>query len=465
MRERRAAPAAHTIKPPMCSQQQHRCGGVPTPTDVPGRSTAILAALIAYFGGLAVLNLTNGPRWLAVPLVLLATALLAMGFLPRTPLTTTRWPLQFQWAVFTTSALMAGWLVIPTLTAPAVRSDQWPSIQCAAQSVLAGSDPWQESEVQCMASLSLHTADLTPLRSGPFAHQPYPPKAQILRVEGEDQATHTSAGFPDYGYPPLAAVWILPVAHAGLKYVSWYVVAILLVMLALSWARHLPAAMVPLGAQLLVFAIFLSGFNGDPEVLGYAALVCSYLWLDRPRASSVWLSIAVLSNPLCWVALPGWLGIVLGEADRRRRVGWLFGATAALLLPWLTWDHSLLAELWRFATLPEFPIGFSIAALTNYPYPPSQAFLAMFVAVVVALAVLAWRRPRYRWLCAAVVWTAFLVNWRGNAYYLLPLFWLSPAILAGWHSTGRRPNGGAGDFPGSRPTVPRGLGTSIGFES
>jgi hypothetical protein len=391
-------------------------------------------AMAAYFGGLAVLDSTHGPLWIAPVLVVTAASLVGLAFLPQTPLARIRWSRRFEWSVFVALITLAAWFALPSLISPAVRSDQGPSIQCAARSLLKGTDPWRESEVRCMASLSLHTADLTPLRTGPFAHGAYPSKAQILRAESTDLAANSSAGFPLYGYPPLAAVWVLPVAHASLKITDWYISGLLLLLLGVGWRRHLPRGLMPSAIQLLALSIFISGFNGDPETLGYAALISAYLWLDRPRASAIWFGVAVLTNPLCWVALPGWVTIVIRQPDWRLRIAWLAATTTALFLPWLAWDHALLVELWRFVTLPEFPLGFSVAALIGYPYPPAQLFLAAFAAVTLAFATLGWRCRSLRWLAAAVVWLAFLVSWRGNGYYFLPLFWLSPAILVGWES-------------------------------
>lgn len=415
-------------------QRRQRLAPPFAPDNLRGRAAGLLAALLVYFGGLAALDVSHGPLWLAPLPVVASASMVAVAFLPQTPLTRLRWSRSLEWGVFVTVITLAAWFTIPALLSPTVRSDQGPSIQCAARSLLAGTNPWRESEVTCIASLSLHTADLTPLRRGPFAHQAYPSKAQILRAERRDLATHSSAGFPPYGYPPLAAVWILPVAHAGLGVTDWYIIGVLLLVLGLAWRRHLPVGLLPLGLQLLALSIFVYGFNGDPEILAYAALVAAYLWLDSPRVSAVWLVIAILSNPLCWIALPGWLTIAVRQPDRVRRLAWLAGSGAALLVPWLAWNPALPQELWRFVTLPEFPSGFSLAALTTYPYPPPQLFFAMFALVVLTLTAIGWRYAGLQWLVAAVVWTAFIVSWRGNGYYFLPLFWLSPAILVGWRS-------------------------------
>ena len=398
------------------------------------RAIGPLAAMVAYYGGLAVLDTTHGPLWIAPLLVVAAASLVGLAFLPHTPLAHIRWSRRYEWTVFVALITLAAWFALPSVVSPAVRSDQGPSIECAARSLLNGTDPWRESEVRCIASLSLHTADLTPLRTGPFAHQAYPSKTQILRVERRDLAANSSAGFPLYGYPPLAAVWVLPVAHASLKITDWYITGLLLLILGAGWRRHLSRALIPLAVQLLALSIFVSGFNGDPEILGYAALISAYLWLDRPRASAIWFSIAVLSNPLCWIALPGWLSIVVRQPDRGHRLAWLVASGVALFLPWLAWDHLLFAQLWRFVTLPEFPLGLSLAALTVYPYPPAQLFLALFGAVLLVFVAVGWRHPSLQWLAAAIVWTAFVVSWRGNGYYFLPLFWLSPAILVGWET-------------------------------
>jgi hypothetical protein len=414
-----------------------------------GRAVGPLAAMVAYFGGLAVLDGTHGPLWIAPLLVVAAASLVGLAFLPRTPLARIRWSRRYEWSVFVALITLAAWFALPSLISPAVRSDQGPSIQCAARSLLKATDPWRESEVRCISSLSLHTADLTPLRTGPFAHQAYPSKTQILHAERTDLAANSPAGFPLYGYPPLAAVWALPVAHASLRVTDWYIIGLLLLLLGVAWRRHLPMGLIPLAIQVLALSIFLSGFNGDPEILGYAALISAYLWLDRPRASAIWFSIAVLTNPLCWVALPGWVTIVLRQPDRSLRLAWLAATATALFLPWLAWDHNLLLELWRFVTLPEFPLGFSVAALIGYPYPPAQLFFVSFATVILAFVTMGWRCRSLRWLAAAVVWIAFAVSWRGNGYYFLPLFWLSPAILVGWEALSKPRVLG----PGSGPEV------------
>ena len=409
------------------------------PTNLPGRATGILAALLVYFGGLAVVSATNAPHWLALILVLTAASSVWLALAPRSPFANIRCSKRIEWALVVLTAVLAAWFALPSLVDPVVRSDQAPSLDCAARSILQLTNPWDDTEVACMASLSITTPYMTPLRTGPFAHQSYPADSQIIAVEQADLALHTSAGFPRYGYPPLAATWILPVARAGLRYQSWYVDGATLLLLALMWRRHVRKSPLLASVQLLTLAIFIYGFNGDAEVLGYTALIASYLELDHGRTSSIWMAIAILSNPLCWVALPGWVLVWARDPARTVRTVWFLASTLVLLLPWFLLDHSLVTDTWRFVTLPEFPIGFSVAAMTHYPYPPPLLFFSLFAGAIATISWVAWHFARVRWAMASVVWVAFLVAWRGNAYYFLPLFWLSPSILVGWRAMSETP--------------------------
>jgi hypothetical protein len=392
----------------------------------------LLGAFVLYLGGLAVADLLGAPHWVAILIVLGASALVWRSCAPHA--SRGRWLLgaRAQWACFVAALCLMAWTIAPALLHSSVQDDQAPSIRCAAQALWHGADPWLEGEPECMASLAFSAPDLTPLRVGPFAEHGYPTRAAITTVEHRDISTGSSEGFPRYGYPPLAALWMLPVAYAGWQLTTWYILAVLVVLLALVWWRPTPNRMLLAIPQMLGLAMFVAAFNGDSEVLAYASLIVAFAWLDRPRASAIWMGVALLSNPLAWIVVPGWLTLILRTPNWRVRLGWLVGSTMAGLAPWLVWDHSLLVQLWHFVTLPEFPLGIALGALTHYPYPPSWPFFALFAAAVAGLAGLAWWQPKWRWACAAAVWGAFALSWRGNAFYFLPLFWLSPAILIGW---------------------------------
>lgn len=94
--------------------------------------------------------------------------------------------------------------------------DQPLTITCAARDLWHGVDPYTTYEPQCLSELHARVSAVTPLEQGPFASDAKTPThPQQAAVIAQDQRTGTHHGFPPYGYPPLAALRVLPAQLEG----------------------------------------------------------------------------------------------------------------------------------------------------------------------------------------------------------------------------------------------------------
>ncbi|HEY6538740.1 MAG TPA: hypothetical protein VI138_06860 [Candidatus Dormibacteraeota bacterium] len=332
-------------------------------------------------------------------------------------------------AVLVAAALAVGWL---TLTAPAPRSDQPPILTCAARDLLRGMDPYQTYEPQCLALLHINRAGVTPLEEGPFRNDTsYPRRAQLAAVLRRDQRDGGHAGFPAFGYPPDAALLVLPVAWAGWLGISLWVAAMSALLLLAIWGWRFDRVAPLLAWQLLGLALLWYLYRWNPEEISYLLLALAFARIDRVRVSALALAGAVCSNPLAWPAALIYGAVLARDRRRRARLFWVVGAILVGTLPWLLFDHRLLGELWTFVTLPEFPLGGSLGVLAPLPSHSHLVFeLGLLLGVGLAAAV-AVRWPAWRWAMAVLVYGAFLLSWRGLLIYYTPVFWLSPAVVVG----------------------------------
>jgi hypothetical protein len=383
----------------------------------------------------------TAPRWVdpLVPLPSLAIALDTLG--PR--------PLFVRWQVKLSrrlaSALAAGVLGIAvavallTLAAPSPTTDQPYIITCAARDLWHGVDPYTTYEPQCLARLNARFDAITPLERGPFAHlHNYPTSAQLVAASVHDQLHHSHAGFAAYGIPPEGALLILPVAFAGWSGISLWVLALTALLVAAIWIKPPAAGRAILAWQVAALAVLWASFRWNPEDIAYLLVALSFARIDRPRISSVCLAAAVCSNPLCWITVPVYLAILARDPRRRTRVAWLVGGVAVGILPWLLWDHALLAELWRFVTVPNFPLGASLSALVHLPSHLERLFTGGLVIGIAMCTYVAWRWPAWRWSMAVVVYGAFVLGWQAPLFYIMPVLWLSPAVALGACRLSRR---------------------------
>lgn len=332
-------------------------------------------------------------------------------------------------------------MLVLALTMPYPGTDQPLTMVCASRSLLRGADPYLTYEPQCTAELGYLWYEMTPVATGTFAKMNHRPSAvEERRAELEDQRSGGHGGFPTYGYPPDAALILLPVAFDGWATIWVFVMALSAVLLAFMWGSGpRPRGWLVLFAwQVIALGVMAWVFNlgWDPEYVSYLLLAVAFSTIHQTKTSAVALSAAVCTNELAWVAVPIYLAITFREAHFGHRAGWLVAIAMIGIVPWWIWDHALPVELLRFLTLPYFPGGQSIGALL--PSPGHGAlYLVGFAGAVAAGTWIAWWRPSWRWAMAGVVWASFVLSARGYNYYFAPMFWLSPAILLGAWRLGR----------------------------
>ncbi|MGC1185316.1 MAG: hypothetical protein WBA31_09230 [Candidatus Dormiibacterota bacterium] len=318
------------------------------------------------------------------------------------------------------------------LAEPRPTTDQPLTITCAARDLWHGVDPYLTYEPQCLAALHSLSTSVTPLERGPFATvTTYPSTSSLRRAIVHDQKNGSHAGFPAYGYPPEAALLILPVAFTGWTGISLWTLALSALLVAASWGRPERGKAVAFAWQMAGLALLWAAFRWNPEDLSYLLLALSFARIDRAKLSSVALAAAVCSNPLTWPAVPVYLAILARDRDRVTRWTWLAGGVAVGILPWMIWDHHLLTQLWTFVTLPEFPLGASLGVLAQLPSHSHLIYDVGLLAWIGTCTYLAWRWPRWRWSMVVLVYGCFVLSWRAPLYYFMPVLWLSPAVALG----------------------------------
>jgi hypothetical protein len=310
-----------------------------------------------------------------------------------------------------------------------VSGDQYLTTLCAALDTLHGQDPYQTGEPQCLRETGVGIdANVTPVRTAPFNPATYPTNAQMKAAERTDLADGTSAGFPHLGYPPLSFLAILPVAKLGFGAVTWWVLLLVLLTLALVAKRDLRQAPWHLASMALGFAWFIFAFQGDPEILAFCALILAVVYLDRPVLSAILLALALCDNELTWFALPVYLIIAARLHGFRPRALALALTIAVVIGGWTMHDPAYIAEQWAFVSLPLYPLGIGLIDLLPATRLGSVPFDAAFVLTLMAGYALAWRRPQLSWMVLAVCWVAFWMAWRNITPYYLPMLWLAPAV-------------------------------------
>ena len=318
------------------------------------------------------------------------------------------------------------------LASPRPQTDQPVVLTCAARDILHGVVPYTTYEPQCYLKTKYPALNGTPIATGPFANLThYPSLSQVTSLLRHDERTGSHAGFPAFGYPPDAALLLLPVAFDGWLAVAAWTALLCLLLLAMIWWQPTPGKMLLITWQTLALSLSLIAFGWNPEYISYLLLALSFAIISHRRLSSVAMAAAACTNPLTWPVVPIYLAITHAQSDWRARWTWLFGSAIVGLAPWWIWDHSLPIQIWRFLTMPAFPIGAALGQLAHLPVANHHIYLAAFIAVIGIATVIAWFSERWRWFMAIAVYLAFIVSWRGPVYYYFPAFWLAPAILVG----------------------------------
>lgn len=341
-----------------------------------------------------------------------------------------------RWVVGVTSGVIVvlfGVAAVSAVLSPLPNIDPPVTLLCAAQNLRQGVVPYTTYEPQCYRQVGYKLLNATPLEAGPFANDAHYPSTSVqLRVLRRDQQLGANAGFPAFGYPPDAALLLVPVAFTSWTFVSLWVAVVCGVLLVVMWRPAVPNKTLLVSWQLAGLVFPVLGFGWNPELISYLLLALAFAISTCPRRSAIALAAAVCTNPLTWIAAPVYLAIMSRYPEFRRRLAWVSGGIAAGLLPWLLWDHRLVEQIWRFVVMPEFPVGVAIGIFAHLPAHSHLLYLVGFTAAVIGVALCAWRFERWRWSCAIVVYLALMVSWRALVYYYFAAFWLAPAVLAGW---------------------------------
>ncbi len=368
--------------------------------------------------------------WFPLPALALAVNALSPGFL----FGARHWVVRRRVYVPIALVVLVGFGLVAggALLNPTPRSDQPLTMTCAARDLRRGTDPYTTFEPQCEARLGYHGPAATPLTNGPFAAvRNYPSDRQIATAMRSDQRTGSTQGFPPYGYPPEAALVLVPVAFSGWHLITLWTAALTAALLVLAWAPR-PRPPLPLALwQLAGIGLVIAGFGWNPELVSYLLLCVAFARLSEHRLSPIALGLAMLTNQQAWLAAPVYIALTHHEPYWWRRTAWLAGVLTAGTVPWMIWDHSLLLQLWRFISLPVFPIGATVSQLLPHSAGYRLALAATFAGFIAMCTAVAWFSERWRWAMVPLVWLAFFFSWRAPLYYYDAVFWLSPAVLLG----------------------------------
>lgn len=420
-------------------------GGIPlTAATVEGRALQGLFAVALWFPGLLLYRILGSPvaLRLLVPLpmlILVAHALSPWSWLGR--LDSARWRRVGYLGAAALTGVAAGG-TIAALASLQPTTDQPATMLCASQDLLHGRVPYLTFEPQCFRRLRDQSLAVTPIGTGPFAELKHPPSPALVReVFRADQRTDAHGGFPSFGYPPDAALLTLPAAFDGWMGLTLWVLGAGTLLFAVAWIRPVPGRRLLIAWQLTAFSILLISFKANPEDLSYLLLALAFAYVDWARSSALFMAGAICTNPLSWPVAPVYCAIVMREPEARRRFLWLAAAIALGIIPWWTWDHSLITQMATFVTMPVFPAGFALGIYLPEPSGFRLVCLAGYTVGIAIVAVIAWRYPEWRWSMAGVVWATFLLGWKGPAYYFLPALWLGPSLVVAnlRTSTGRWP--------------------------
>ena len=363
-----------------------------------------------------------------------------------------RWPaarlLSVCRMLFVVMAVLLG-LQVPSLLAAtaAVRDDVAATTICAARDVLQGHDPYQTPELACLHRLHLPVTLATPVQRGPFAHlRSSPTPLQLERVQQAVQRSgYQTPAFWSFGYPPLAFAWMLPVALGGhALWVAWTLLAALVWLgVALRGSRSWwPALACIILLQWGGGSVLAAASQGDSEFFAFALTALALLFIDRPRRSAVCLGLAMATNPLPWVIVPGYVLFTRTLPRAWPRLAWLAGAVLTAVVPWLLVYRDAAGAMLTFLREPTFSEGVGVGSLAllhlGLPSSRSAMFLLFGLAVLALVAWGAVRRP-YAAAVPAVAVAAFWLSWRSDANYLTQLPLWAGAMAIGLERLHRRP--------------------------
>ncbi|MGC1183608.1 MAG: hypothetical protein WBA31_00465 [Candidatus Dormiibacterota bacterium] len=318
-----------------------------------------------------------------------------------------------------------------------VLNDVTPSAVCAARTVLRDHDPYVEPELLCLHQLHLSYYAATPLRAGVFTDlKVAPDPTQMTHLARQAAKNHYhSAAIAKFGYPPMAFVWMLPVALLGRAWwAAWTMLAALLFLFlaGLLSGRWWWATVCILCLQWGTGSVLSDATQGSVEFFACALIALSLMSISSPRRSAIALGLAIATNPLAWVITPAYLLFSARLPALRERLVWLAATGIVAIVPWLFIYHDAAGGIWRLLTQPEFAGGIGLAGFLlgiGLIAPSTLLSGAFLVAEIANLAAARyWRRmlPAAPLLAIALFW----LDSRGLAGYLsqLPLLACATAI-------------------------------------
>jgi len=316
-----------------------------------------------------------------------------------------------------------------------------------AQLVLRGKNPYETNDL-AGAMRQFRILGYTPLVRGRFGDPLRPPTAAEIDAVGREylaDPNHPPAEIDPrtlHSYPAGAMLVNVPSVWAGLPSVG---LAQLLLFLGLGVGV---VALAPGWSRVAVALLFLSDpdtvrrvATGDFDIWWVALLSCAWLLRERRVASGLLLGAACAIKQTAWFAAPFYLVFIwraYGGREALRRGGIALAGFLALNLPWLLSPRAWLTSLTLPMSLPLFPEGVGVVALSlsgAFPLPPSWVYGALELAALGLALVWQWRSHSAHPLAGLALSLLPLVfAWRSPGRY----FALLPALaLVGWALTER----------------------------
>lgn len=325
------------------------------------------------------------------------------------------------------------------------QTDASASIACAAQDVIHGRDPYLTPELACLHRFNIGAMVATPLQRGPLAGFHAAPTNRQLQpiVQAASHHAYHSAAFPEFGYPPMSYVWLLPVAGGNHgEVVAWMLIGVMLwLALVITFSGKLwPAAVLLMLLQVDNNGLISGAIKGDAEFFCYALMALSLICIDKAKTSATFMGLAIATNPLAWVVGVGYFFFIFKMNNVRSRFIWLFATPIVLCLPWLILEPKAMTGIIDLIRQPTFASGVGVIML----FGAAPASILRFVLTLVSMGsmvlteiVLQWRKEW--WYILPVIPTAFFwFSWRSNPAYLNEVFVLAVAMMVGMYRLARQ---------------------------
>ena len=344
--------------------------------------------------------------------------------------------------LFMVAALACGVQLAQYSFAPSARpvSDSAEALVCIGKDIVSGHDPYMVRLFRCDQQVPLNQLDLpTPLDLSIYSHvRGYPSvtlQKQVLRGAYGQQVLNRV--YPPLAYPPLGALWLLPVLELPFHWVGvWLTLLVFLWMLLMGReaGRAWPFVVAALGMQVLFNTVGFMAVMGNAEVVPYALATLSLALIRHPKRSAALLGLAVASNQIIWLLVLPYLLFTRRLPDFRLRLGWLTGTAALTTLPWMIFYPNMLHALLSVFTMPDFNSGAGLTGIFGAGNLPQAVKIYFTEAMILAYFVWAWmayRSPKWALcfvpLATAVTW----LGWRGDSNYLYLVLPLTVGMIIG----------------------------------